>query len=248
MSFFLRAFLYWLLGPLLIAYYLFSCGKTRLASIWQTTNDLSMYSVHIHVRNSAKHASVLLPSFYPTHVNELLRHNPVPPDVFHRERSYVLRQKYAGSTPLCSLRQVLETETGIPLSIQNHFGRGECDGTNEEWGEGRERDTVTLDDLWAVEKDKVEGEVHVCLVTTAGRLQEIFDLDERPDRLVGKILLWRHHVASLRYMRNASDRAPGEQKRQDLEEKIQEFERLERASSKEVRSMFWDWDRIIGGV
>lgn len=34
--------------------------------------------------------------------------------------------------------------------------------------------------------------------------------------------LWRYHVAISKYLKNARNSAPGEQKRQDLEEKIEE--------------------------
>lgn len=68
------------------------------------------------------------------------------------------------------------------------------------------------------------------------------------DGLVRKMSLWRYHVANLKYLRNARDSAPGGQKRHDLEETIEEYEMLERASSKVVRSMFSDMDRLIGGM
>lgn len=149
---------------------------------------------------------------------------------------------------MSSLSRVVEAETGIPLSVQHHFAAGEYDGTNENWGEGRERETVALDDAWILAEDREEGLLFLHLVTTAFRLREIFRLDGGQDRMVTKMLLWRHHVASLRYLRNAKDRDPEEQKRQDLEGKIEEYERLEKASSNEVRSLFSDWDRLICGV
>lgn len=118
-----------------------------------------MYSVHIHVRHSHEYSSLLLPSFYPRHVEKLLECDPVPPDTYPKIRTHVLHQKYAGSTPLSTLRRVLEAETGIPLSVQNHFATGDAEEPHEEWGEGRERETATLDDAWAVteEEDKEEA-------------------------------------------------------------------------------------------
>lgn len=246
-----RAFLYSLLVPLLLTFYLFSRNEYRLASVWQPMSNHSMYSVHIWVRYAAEHGSLVIPSFYPPHVQELLRHSPVSPDEFYRDRRYILRKKYPGSTRLTTLKQALEAETRIPLSIQSHFGQARYETTDEKWGEGLERETVTVYDAWAVQEDKdelPEGEVHISLVTTAWRLQEIFGVNTSQDPLVGRVLVWRHHVAILRYLRNKYDNSPGGQTRQNVEEKINEYKRLERASSKEVLSMFWDLDRLIGGV
>ena len=209
-----------------------------------------MYSVYFTVCHDREYSSLLLPSFYPPHVERLLRHDPVPPDTHGEWRTHVLRQKYSGSTPISTLRRVVEAEIGIPLSVQSHFAKGYVEAPDAEWGEGRESDTATLDDAWAVtkEEDKEEGKVDFWLMTTAWRLWEIFSLDGRMDPLWLKIVIWRHHVAALRYLRNAMGRDSMEQDRQDLKERMKEYERLERASSKKVRNMFWDWDRLIGGV
>lgn len=209
-----------------------------------------MYSVYVYVRHSHEYASLLLPSFYPRHVERLLEDDPIPPNTYRKHRNYVLRQKYAGSTPISTLRRVVEAEIGIPLSVQSHFAKGYLEAPDAEWGEGQESDAATLDDAWAVtkEEDKEEGIVDFWLMTTAWRLWEIFSLDGRMDRLWLKIVIWRHHVAALRYLRNAMGRDSMEQDRQDLKERMKEYERLERASSKKVRNMFWDWDRLIGGV
>ncbi|MCJ1464545.1 hypothetical protein MMC07_003158 [Pseudocyphellaria aurata] len=208
-----------------------------------------MYEVTIYVLHSEEYASVFFPSFYPDHVQDLLLLDPVPPSTHRFNRDYVLRQKIAGSTRLSTLNRVLEAETGIPCSIQNHFGIWEYEGSIEPWGEGRERETVTLDDVWVAEGDgHEEGRVFVAMVTTAFRLQEIFQLEERLDGLVSKVTSWRHHVAALRYLRNARDKTPEGQKKQDVDEKIKEYEDRERRSSNEVRSMFGDWDQLTGGV
>ncbi|MCJ1264911.1 hypothetical protein MMC22_004786 [Lobaria immixta] len=209
-----------------------------------------MYSVYVDVRHSHEYASLLLPSFYPRHVERLLEDDPVPPNTYREHRYYVLRQKYAGSTPISTLRRVVEAEIGIPLSVQSHFAIGYVEEPHAEWGEGQESDAATLDDAWAVTKEehKEEGIVEFWLMTTAWRLREIFSLDGSMDQLSLKMLIWRHHVAALRYLRNAMGRDSMEQDRQDLKERMKEYERLERASSKKVRNMFWDWDRLIGGL
>lgn len=153
-----RAFLYSLLVLLLLTYYLFSHSDYHLASVRQPTSSHSiMYTVEIKVQYSQEHASLLLPSFYPRNVQELLLHDPVPPSTYQEERSYILRQKHAGSTRLSSLKRTLEAETGIPLSIQSHIARCDFEGTQEGWCDGRERDTVTLDDVvvtWLAEADE----------------------------------------------------------------------------------------------
>ena len=93
-----------------------------------------------------------------------------------------------------------------------------------------------MDDEWAVDdENRVEGEVHVCLVTTAWRLYDIFYLDGRQNRLVWKVSVWRHHLAALKYLKNARGKAPD---RQYLDKKIEEYETLEKASSKEIQSIF----------
>lgn len=174
-------------------------------------------------------------------MEKLLECDPVPPDTYPKIRTHVLRRKYAGSTPLSTLRRVLEAETGIPLSVQNHFATGDAEEPHEEWGEGRERETATLDDAWAVteEEDKEEAKVDLWLVTTAWRLWEIVSLDGRTDRLWLKMLIWRHHVVVLRYLSIAMGRDTKEQDRQNLKERMKEYERLERASSTKVRGIFW---------
>lgn len=159
---------------------------------------------------------------------------------------FVLRQKLEGSTPLSSLRPIIAEEVGIPRSIQSDF-RPESSEPGQRWGDSLS-DTVDLKHLQAL-SDNEQDRIYLYLMTTAQTLRGIISLDPRSrDGIVGKILAWRHYVSALKYLRQASRKSVARENEDEHDELIERYENMEKTSAEAVRTMFYDWDRLVRGV
>lgn len=218
--------------------------------------NLNTYTVKVYLYHSTIYASAFLPSSYES-TPDLQLPNPAALSVpnstlFERLGGYMLQGEQPPSTTLLAVKQLLQEQFHIPLSIQSHF-KDFGTTTNGRYDVGKDfKDETTLQEVWEDmheedHEDFGSEAVLVTLATTAGRLWEMED-SRRGTALVGKLWSWRHYAAGLRYLRYNRETSLDLEKREQLDRKFEEYERLERSTGEDIRQSLWDWYRLVDGV
>lgn len=209
------------------------------------------FTVRVHISHSPEHAISFLSSSYSS-VPEFL-----VPGV--SDKKCVLRGRYPGSTSLLTVKNLLQDQCGIPVSIQSHF-RDFSTTANNRYGEGKEyRDEATLREAWEdeqrevwdydwSEEDRHPGTVRLTLITTGSRLKEMDHRLGEQGGLAGKIKAWRHYRAALQQLRGKRETCFNPRQQRLMDDKIEKYTKLEIKKADNINRLLWDWERWVDGL
>ena len=209
------------------------------------------YIVHVYICHSPEHATNFLSSSYSSfpefHV----------PGVSDGE--CILRGKYPGSTSFLTIKNLLQDQCNIPLSIQSHF-RDFSTTVDNRYAEGKDYwDEATLKEAWEdeqsevwedcwSEEDRNPGTIRLALVTTGKRLKEMDHGSLKQGNLADRVKAWRYSGAALQHLRSKRETCFDPQQQRAIDDKIEEYSKLEMKKADDINRLLWDWERWVDGV
>lgn len=188
--------------------------------------------------------SVSLEVIHSTHFAPPCRQSDYSVGFNDRFIPYVLRNQSTSAT-FEHIKHRLDEEHGIPFAIQSHFKSSE--GYVDQYKTPPEVFTDSDPVSAAYQPDLTgEGVITVSLVTYAGYLDEM-RLDNHPGSIVAAMKQWRYYTTALKYLHKSFGSTEEADAKDDLKEKIQEYEELEKRWSASVRKQLTDWNVILYG-